>query len=76
MSPVDFYNSRFRKFDLAFGVPIADSCCKCDELKIQIEAAEDEDTADALRVERRQHLCEADRVTPRTTGTTVRVHAR
>jgi hypothetical protein len=57
----DYYLSRFRKYDLSFGVPAVDSCCRCDELKIQIKAAVDEDTADALRAERRAHLVEADR---------------
>jgi hypothetical protein len=57
----DFYNEAFRKFDLAFGKPEVDSCATCDELKLQIAACEDEDTAHALREKRRTHLLEADR---------------
>jgi hypothetical protein len=57
----DFYNEAFRKFDLTFGKPEVDSCATCDELKLQIAAREDEDTAHALREKRRTHLLEADR---------------
>jgi hypothetical protein len=57
----DFYNEHFRRFDLAFGTPVVDSCATCDEFPLKIKAAEDEQTADALRVERRAHLREADR---------------
>ena len=57
----DFYLEAFRKFDLAFGKPVVDSCSTCDELKNLIAAAEDEDAAQALRVRRREHLLEADR---------------
>jgi hypothetical protein len=56
----DFYNERFRKFDLAFGKPEVDSCATCDELKLQVAAAVDEDAAQALREQRRAHLREAD----------------
>jgi hypothetical protein len=57
----DFYLEAFRKFDLAFGKPVVDSCSTCDELKHLIAAANDEDAAQALRVRRREHLLEADR---------------
>jgi hypothetical protein len=57
----DFYNERFRTFDLKFGLPTVDSCSSCDELKSKIDAAEDEDTATALRAELLAHLIEADR---------------
>jgi hypothetical protein len=57
----DYYLEAFRKFDLAFGKPVVDSCSTCDELKNLITAAEDEDAAQALRVRRREHLKEADR---------------
>jgi hypothetical protein len=57
----DFYNEAFRKFDLAFGKPEVDSCATCDELKLQISAADDEDIVHELREKRRAHLLEADR---------------
>jgi hypothetical protein len=57
----DFYNERFRRFDLKFGLPTVDSCALCDELTLNIEAATDEDNAEALRAQRRAHLVEADR---------------
>jgi hypothetical protein len=57
----DFYNERFRRFDLSFATPLVDSCATCDELQIQIAAADDENAADALRAKRRAHLLEADR---------------
>ena len=38
-----------------------DSYATCDELKIKIHAAEDEDAATALRAEHRAHQIEADR---------------
>jgi hypothetical protein len=56
----DFYNDRFRKFDLTFGKPVVDSCATCDELKLKIEAADDEDSAQVQRIRRRDHLKEAD----------------
>jgi hypothetical protein len=57
----DFYNQRFRQFDLKFGLPTVDSCATCDEFILKIAAATDEDIADALRAQRRAHLVEADR---------------
>jgi hypothetical protein len=57
----DFYLEAFRKFDLAFGKPVVDSCSTCDELKLKIASADDEDVATALRAERKEHLLEADR---------------
>jgi hypothetical protein len=57
----DFYNERFRTFDLAFGTPEVDSCATCDEFKLKIAATEDEDVANALREARRAHLLDADR---------------
>jgi hypothetical protein len=56
-----FYTGRFNTFDLSFAKPEVDSCATCDELKIQLSAAVDEDAADALRAQRKLHLLEADR---------------
>ena len=54
----DFYNGRFRRWDLKFGLPTSDSCCTCDEFKIKIEAVDDQDEAHRLRNEHREHLLE------------------
>ena len=40
----DYYRSVFSTcFNLAFGRPRSDTCSKCDELQIKIDAAENED---------------------------------
>jgi hypothetical protein len=57
----DFYLESFRKFDLGFGKPEVDSCGTCDSLAIKLSVAEDEETAEGLRTQRRLHLLEADK---------------
>lgn len=52
---------RFKRFDLKFGKPEVDSCATCDEFKLQISAAVDEDVAAVLRAQKKSHLLEADR---------------
>ncbi len=60
----DFYNLRFRCFDLKFGLPTVDSCATCDEFTLKIAAATDEGTADALRTKRHLHLKSAAQSVP------------
>ena len=57
----DFYRERFNRFDLAFQHPAVDSCSTCDELKIELATAADEDVAAEIRAKRHAHLAEADR---------------
>jgi hypothetical protein len=55
------YLERFNTMDLGFGKPPVDSCATCDRLKTALKACEDEEEAEALKTEKREHLVAADR---------------
>lgn len=47
-------------FNLSFHAPISDSCKKCDNLKIKIDAACSQEEKDQLELQKKLHLSKAD----------------
>lgn len=47
-------------FNLSFHAPISDSCKRCDNLKIKIDAASSQQEKELLELQRKEHLAKAD----------------
>lgn len=48
------------QFNLSFHAPISDSCKKCDNLKIKIDAAHSQEEKHQLELQKKLHLSKAD----------------